>query len=254
MAGFRFKIVDFNFKIVKMADFKSKWPALALKADFSFALDLSRVHTQTASCVQKAKLPKMAFDREVCHAKQSVTIGLQAYVGASAPWTLQRSMPKHRCVNPGAFVLLGPAGPWTLHKRRPVFKAKLPKMAFDRKVCHAKQSVTIGLQVCVGASAPWTLQGSIPKHRCVNPGAFALLGPAGPWTLQGSIPKRRPGASGAFELFQKVVAGSRTQGFGTHTGVPLRIELWQQSAVARACAGMSCYLQLHVPIPKSTST
>ena len=37
---------------------------------------------------------------------------------------------------------------------------------------------------------PGPFKGSIPKCRCVNPGAFMLPGPSGPWTLQGSIPKR----------------------------------------------------------------
>ena len=61
-----------------------------------------------------------------------------------------------------------------------------------------------GGEVCRGKLHP--SPASIPKHRCINPGAFMLLGPAGPWVLQGPIPKQRPEASGACILFQEVVA------------------------------------------------
>ena len=68
--------------------------------------------------------------------------------------------------------------------------SKAAKMAFGREVCQAKLHSS-------SASIRWPVWGgSIPKHRCINPGAF-MLGPAGPWALQGPIPKQRLGAPGA---------------------------------------------------------
>ena len=81
MAGFSFKIVDFNFKIVKMADFKSKWPVLILKADFSFALDPSRVHTQEPLCKPKcfrATWPGRALDPSRVHTQTASCVQSKA--------------------------------------------------------------------------------------------------------------------------------------------------------------------------------
>ena len=87
------------------------------------------------------------------------------------------------------------------------------KMAFGREVCQAKlhySPASIGWPVWAldpskARLGPGPFKGSIPKHCCINRGAFMLLGPAGPWALQGPIPKQRPEASGA-RIFQKVVA------------------------------------------------
>ena len=246
-AGFSFKIVDFNFKMVKMADFISKWPVLVLKADFSFALDPSRVHTQEEPLCKpkcfRATWPGRALDPSRVHTQTASCV--QSKAAKNGFW--QRGLPcqARRHYRPASIRWRVCAlDPSTVHAQAPLckprcFRGPWPGRALDPSRVHAQAAS------CVQSKAA--------KNGFWQKG-FALLGPAGPWTLQGSIPKRRPGASGAFELFQKVVAWSRTQGFGTHTGVPLRIKLWQQSTVVRACAGMSWFFQLHVPIPKSTST
>ena len=77
----------------------------------------------------------------------------------------------------------------------PVQGFHLPKWLLVERF--AEQSFTLALLRTLARLGPGPFKGSIPKHRCRNPGAFMLLGPAGPWALQGPIPKQRPEASGA---------------------------------------------------------
>ena len=62
--------------------------------------------------------------------------------------------------------------------------AKLPNWLLVERF--AEQSFTLALLHTLARLGPGPFKGSIPKHRCINPGAFI---PAGPWALQGPIPK-----------------------------------------------------------------
>ena len=148
--------------------------------------------------------------------------GSEGLLGSSLAGQLQRHTRKRRDA-PHPLTVVSKGLPLTVSflgtrgsssKSSPFGASKWCKLRFSSRKCFwswaklPKRLLVERFEPCKHTLArlgPGPFKGSIPKHRCINPGAFMLLGPAGPWALQGPIPKQRSEAAGASILFQQVV-------------------------------------------------